>query len=136
MSCLTKNSQYSYYYMWKACHNELQLPSDTTAEDIASSLQDLGFSIISVKQMTSSRPSAEAGHKLGQPPSLPYHTGQDRKVKGNLQTYQHLSHRSEGGSLQSPEWLNAVLQLPKIWPCLGELSAATTMLVVRRRPHA
>jgi hypothetical protein len=38
-----------------------QLPTNTLAEDIASSLQDLGFSIMSVKQMTSSRPSAETG---------------------------------------------------------------------------
>jgi hypothetical protein len=36
-----------------------QLPTNTPAEDISSSLQDLGFSIINVKQMTSSRPSAE-----------------------------------------------------------------------------
>jgi hypothetical protein len=37
-----------------------QLPANTPAEDIASSLQDLGFTIISVKQMTSSRPNPES----------------------------------------------------------------------------
>jgi hypothetical protein len=38
-----------------------QLPSDTPAEDIVSSIQDLGFRIISVKQIISSRPSPKTG---------------------------------------------------------------------------
>jgi hypothetical protein len=38
-----------------------QLPGDTPAEDISNGLQDLGFSILSVKQMTANCPSPEGG---------------------------------------------------------------------------
>jgi hypothetical protein len=38
------------------------LPIDTPAEDISNGLQDLGYSVLSVKQMTASRPSLEGGN--------------------------------------------------------------------------
>jgi hypothetical protein len=38
------------------------LPIDTPAEDISNGLQDLGYSVLSVKQMTASRPSPEGGN--------------------------------------------------------------------------
>jgi hypothetical protein len=56
-----------------------QLTSDTPAEDIASSLQDLGFRLISVKQMISSRPSPKTG---ANPTNLPlFLITLDRAVK-------------------------------------------------------
>jgi hypothetical protein len=48
-----------------------QLPGDTPAEDISNGLQDLGFSIPSMKQMTANRPSPEGGsHAVNLPPFL------------------------------------------------------------------
>jgi hypothetical protein len=37
------------------------VPGDTPAEDISNGLQNLSFSILSVKQMTANRPSPEGG---------------------------------------------------------------------------
>jgi hypothetical protein len=41
-----------------------QLPGDNPAEDISNGLQDLGFSILSVKQMTANLPSPEVAATL------------------------------------------------------------------------
>jgi hypothetical protein len=45
-----------------------QLPGDTPAEDISNGLQDLDFTILSVKQITANRPSPEGGsHSINLP---------------------------------------------------------------------
>jgi hypothetical protein len=44
------------------------LPMDTPAEDLSKGLQDLGFSVLSVKQMTASRPSPEGGSRTSNLP--------------------------------------------------------------------
>jgi hypothetical protein len=67
------NQKYHYYTFHTKSEKPIktvirQLQINTPAEDISSSQEDLGCSIISVKQMTSSRPSAEAGtHPTNQP---------------------------------------------------------------------
>jgi hypothetical protein len=51
-----------------------QLPGDTPAKDISNGLQDLGFSILSVKQMTANCPSPEGGsHAVNLPLFLVTH---------------------------------------------------------------
>jgi hypothetical protein len=59
------NQQYNYFTFYVKSKVSVkavitQLPTNTPAEDIASSMQDLVYSIISVKQMASSRPFPEA----------------------------------------------------------------------------
>jgi hypothetical protein len=62
-------SNHLHYYTFNRKSEKLikavirQLPGDTPAEDISNGLQDLGFSILSVKQMTANRPSLEGGSK-------------------------------------------------------------------------
>jgi hypothetical protein len=45
-----------------------------------------------------------------------------------------MPHSGWGGSLQDPERINAVFQLPEIWPYLNKLQATTPMHVAWRRP--
>jgi hypothetical protein len=75
------------------------LPMNTPAEDIAEGLGDLGFDVVNVRQLSTTRRSLEGSTAL-----LPLF-------------------------LESP---HQVLQLP-VWPRLGKLQAASSLLVVWRR---
>jgi hypothetical protein len=61
-----ENKNLSYYTFHPKSEKPIKavirhLPSDTPAEDISNGLQDLGFSVISVRQMTANRQSPEGG---------------------------------------------------------------------------
>jgi hypothetical protein len=60
------------------------LPINTPAEDISNSLQDLGYSELSVKQMTASRPSPGGGNYTLNLPPFPSNPNQTLKVTRNL----------------------------------------------------
>jgi hypothetical protein len=92
------NQQYHYYTFHAKLEKPVkavvrQLPINTPAEDIAISLQDLGFSIISVKRMTSSRPSTDAGTHLTNLPLFLITLDRSEKSQGHIQT-DKLSHHS------------------------------------------
>jgi len=55
------------------------LPGETPAEDIANELLALGYKVHNVRQMTTTRQQSGAG-----PNTLPYHTGEKRKIAANF----------------------------------------------------
>jgi hypothetical protein len=95
------------------------LPNNTPAEDIAEGLGDIGFDVVSVRQMSTSRRSPE-----GTPVTLPlFLVTLPRTVKSQeiFKLSSLLPHHDQGRGLQIPKPSHPVLQLPKIWPRLGEL---------------
>jgi hypothetical protein len=81
------------------------LPRDRPAKDISNGLTELGFRVLSVRQMTANRRSPE-GETQNLP--VPGDATQTRQVTRNFQAIIPVPHCDQGGSLQSPKWINAV----------------------------
>jgi hypothetical protein len=97
------------------------LPANTPAQDISEGLVDLGFDIISVRQMsTSRRPTSEASTPKKTTP-LPHHRSPNGEVEGHLQINDPLPHSGQGGGIQGPERPHAMPQLSAVRPRLGKL---------------
>jgi hypothetical protein len=60
------------------------LPPNTPAEDICGGLVSLGFDVISLKQMTTTRRSPPVESKITNPVSFPRNLAENTKVPGNL----------------------------------------------------
>jgi hypothetical protein len=103
------------------------LPIDKPAEDMSNGLQDLGYSVLCVKQITASRPYPEGDKYTFNLPLFLVTLTKDSK---SPEIFKPMPHSSYGGSLQDPERFNSVFQLPEIWPYLGKLQAATPVHVV------
>jgi hypothetical protein len=112
------------------------LPPDTPVEDISNSLEDLGFNVTNVRQMTATRrvPNEQTHVET----LTLFLVTLTRNIKSQkiykLNSLNHII--IKGRVIQSSNWPYAVLQLPKLWPCLGQLQATSLMLVVRWWPPA
>jgi hypothetical protein len=108
------------------------LPINTPAEDICEGLVSLGFDVVNVKQMTTTRRSPPEEPKLSNLAlflvTLP------RKAKSQ-QIFQ-LPSLCHSGSLQIAEPPHAVPQLSAVRPRLGKLQTASTLFMVRGWPPA
>jgi hypothetical protein len=62
------------------CH----LPSDTSAKDISSGLEGLGFNMINVRQMTATR-NAPRGNPRGSSPPIPCYLNNKCKISRDIQ---------------------------------------------------
>jgi hypothetical protein len=100
------------------------LPPDTPAEDISNSLEGLCFNIINVRKMEATRtePNGQT-HAEALPLFLVTLT---RNIKPRaiykLNSLNRIIIKVER-VIQSSDWPYAVLQLPKLQPCLGQLLA-------------
>jgi hypothetical protein len=110
------------------------LPSVTPAEEIYEALRDLGFDVMSVKQMTSSRRSLpEAGQMSANVPlplfliTLPKNEKSQEIFK--LTGLCHISMK-----VQIIQQSDAMLQLPAVRPRMGKLQSTPPMFLVWRRP--
>jgi hypothetical protein len=88
-----------------------QLPGDKPAEDISNGLQDLGFSILSVKQMTANRQSPEGGNHAVNLPLFPVTLTRSPKSQEifKLSSLCHImvrveAYRAENGLSQCFNW--------------------------------
>jgi hypothetical protein len=112
------------------------LPPDTPGEDISNSLEDLDFTVINVRQMTViRRVPNEQPHVETFALFLVTLT---RNIKSqNIYKLNSLNHiMIKGRVTQSSNWPYAVLQMPKLWPCLVQLQATPSTFVVQWWPPA
>lgn len=112
------------------------LPINTPAEDISDRLVNLGFDVVSVKQMTTARWSSPEGPKITNLPPFPSYPAQDGKIPRNFLSAKPLPHRDQGRGIQGPEWPYAVSQLPAVQPRLGKLQTTSPLFMVRGQPPA
>jgi hypothetical protein len=105
------------------------LPHDTPAEYISDGLVNLGFDVISVKQMTTTRRSATEGLTTVNLPlfliTLP-RTPKSQDIF-QIRSLCHIAIRVEAYKAQTGL---TQLQLPEIRPRLGQLQAISPLLVV------
>jgi hypothetical protein len=98
----------------------IYLPSNSPAQDIFDELVDVGFAVISVKQMSSARRSPDASKPIT---LLLFLVTLPRTAKSQdifkLSSLCHISIKVEYYKSQKHPY--AVLQLPEIWPRLGQL---------------
>jgi hypothetical protein len=111
------------------------LPTNTPAEDICGGLVSLGFDVVSVKKMTTTRRSSPDDPQISNLP-FPGNPTKNPKVPGNISAPIPLPHLHEGRGLQSRECPHAVSQLPAIRARLGKLQTAATLFMVRGRTPA
>jgi hypothetical protein len=110
------------------------LPNNTPAEDIAEGLGDIGFDVVSMRQMSTSRRSPE-----GTPVTLPlFLVTLPRTIKSQeifkLFSLCHIAIKVD--AYKSPKPPHPLLQLPEFWPRLGQLQTTSPLLVVWGRPPA
>jgi Leucine-rich repeat (LRR) protein len=60
------------------------LPPDTPADIISSSLEDLGFNVINVRQLTTIE-DHQMEKPSGKPPSIPCYLKKERKISRDIQ---------------------------------------------------
>jgi hypothetical protein len=72
------------------------LPHSTLAEDISNGLVGLSFDVISVKQMTATRPSPHEGSETT---NLPLFLADDGKIPRNLPTAKPLPYHNQGSGI-------------------------------------
>jgi hypothetical protein len=108
VKCLFNSQRLSYYTFFPKSEKPIKavirhLPLNTPAEDISDGLMNLGFDIVSIKQMTTTRRSSPDDPKNYKPAPLPRDLAQDRKIPRNFPSAKPLPHRDQGGGIQSPE---------------------------------
>jgi hypothetical protein len=98
------NQNLSYYSFFPKSQKPIKavlrhLPINTPAKDISDALVTLGFDVVSVKQMTTSRrsPSQEAASR--NLPLVPHHPPEDGKISRDLYAPVPLPHLHQGGSV-------------------------------------
>jgi hypothetical protein len=79
----------NYFTFYPKSHKPVKavirhLPIDTPDEDISNGLQDLGYSVLSMKQMTASQPSPEGDNYTFNLPLFLVTLAKDSKVTRNL----------------------------------------------------
>jgi hypothetical protein len=113
------------------CH----LPPDTPAEDI----QHPGGLRLQRNQREANdghSRSTQRTNPRGNPHSIPCYLNKKHNISKYIQV-ERLNHIIiKGRVIQSSKWPYAVLQLPKLWPCLGQLQATPSMFVVQWWPPA
>jgi hypothetical protein len=107
------------------------LPNKSSSEDITWALQELGYEVISDKQMTAKRPSPEGDVTLVSLP-LCFITLVRNQKSLDIFKISSLCNNCQRRDLQVQKWPDSVLQLPALCPHLGPLQAASSLHVVRR----
>jgi hypothetical protein len=111
------------------------LPSNTPAQDISEGLVDLGFDVISVKQMSSNRRSPDGSKPVNLPlflVTLPRTPKSNENFK--LSCLCHISMKVE--SYKSQNNLSQCYNCQTFGHVWGQLQAASPLHVVWRRPPA
>jgi hypothetical protein len=120
----------SYYTFYPKSEKPIKavirhLPVTTPAEDIAEGVVDLSFDVMSVKQIATARRSSEGTTHITLPlflVTLPRTTKSQDLFK--LSYLRHISIKVESYKFQN------ALQLPEVWPRLGQLQTASPLFVV------
>jgi hypothetical protein len=106
--------------------------NNTSSEDITVDLQEMGYEVFSVKEMTAKRPCPKGEVTLVSLPLFLITLVRNQKTLDIFKTSSFCNIIVKVEAYKSKKWPEPVLQLPGFWPHLGPLQAASSLHVMRR----